>query len=522
MLDVALLELAQRIVLQHERHLPEDPVLVLPSVHDAMETDHPALEAIVARYGGRYIRCDDEAGELHQARAPINHAMAEHVAQLCANRGLQVTVEDGGGRVTVTADNSAEATGSLPTFLRVLSTLASSELDAPLVVLSYPLDGLDDERAPLLWEATLAPEWFAPPELRTFVPIAGGSVNVPAHCNRQEGSVRLVVREGELIERAPQRLLGDSLRQIVDGVDRPLVLFLGAGASASSNLPQGNRVRDTALAALTGRSIGSDDLIPAFRQWLTDHERWMNDERDQTLEVFVRNLTLERVLREEFYQLSGRPRTDSVTVQSMQRSCALALDRLPIGRKALWALAAELPRLVVATVNFDEQIEVGMEADHIVVVGPEQFAEHRDLIVRRLHGEPVPLPILKIHGSIDQVDTMVADINTTSRGLPPEIVATLDAMLAAAPYLTWIWIGCSMRDADLGQWLKSKDGGANKDLQEWWVDPLPPNSLKAYAWERRVKEWAQMDQQLRDRVITETSDRVLDELVSHVQRLKEQ
>lgn len=518
--DVALLELARSVVLLHEQREPGESVLVLPAVHDAIETDHLALEAIVSRYGGRYIRCDDDGAELHQARGPIHQVMAKHISELSEQRNLAITFHENDGRVTVAAEGYAEPTGSLPTVLRVLATLASSELEAPFVVLSYPLDGLDDERAALLWEATLAPALFAPPELGTFVPVAASRVDVSAHCNREEGAVRIVIREGELIERGPRRLLADSLRQIVDVVDRPLVLFLGAGASATAGIPQGNRVRDTALASLTDRSIGSDELIPAFRQWLTDHDRWMSDERDLPLEVFVRNLTLERVLREEFHQLGGRPRSDSATVKSMERSCGAALDRMPDGRQALWKLASELPNLVVATVNFDQLIEIGMDADHLVVVGEEQFEEHRDLVTARLRGEALPLPILKIHGSIDQVDTLVADLNKTSRGLPTEISATLDAMLAAAPYLTWVWIGCSMRDADIGQWLKSKDGGPGKDLQEWWVDPLPPNSVRVYAQERRIKEWAQMDLSLRDRVITETSDRFLSKLLAHVERLK--
>jgi hypothetical protein len=75
-----------------------------------------------------------------------------------------------------------------------------------------------------------------------------------------------------------------------------------------------------------------------------------------------------------------------------------------------------------------------------------------------------------------------------------------------------------MRDADLGTWLAGKSG--KTELQEWWVDPLPPKSLNAYAQKRRHGEWAQMDQGLRDRVITETSDRFLAGLVSHVTQLQ--
>jgi hypothetical protein len=518
MSDVALLELTRSIVLRHQRTEDDEAVAVLPTVHDAVDIDHDALSAIASRYGGTYLRCDDSAPEPHHARSPINHTIAEHLKQLCAARNMPITISEQDSRVVVTANDYAEPTGSLPVVLRVLATLASAELDVPLAVLSYPLDGLDDVRAALLWEATMAPGHFAPSHLRTFVPIAGGDVDVPVHCNRQEGSVRLVVRDGELIERGTPRLLSASLQMIMSDPDRPLVLFLGAGASASCNIPNGNRVRDQALASLTQKPLSSADLVPAFRQWLADHDRWMNDERDLPHEVFERNLTLERVLREEFYALSGRPRTESTTVQRMQRDCASALDRQPEGRQALWKLAAELPRLVIATVNFDQLIEDGMDAEHIVVIGQDSFAENHDLVVNRLRGASSCVPILKIHGSIDDPDSLVADITTTSRGLPVSIAATLDAMLSTAPYLTWVWIGCSMRDADLGTWLAGKSG--KTELQEWWVDPLPPKSLNAYAQKRRHGEWAQMDQGLRDRVITETSDRFLAGLVSHVTQLQ--
>jgi hypothetical protein len=41
-----------------------------------------------------------------------------------------------------------------------------------------------------------------------------------------------------------------------------------------------------------------------------------------------------------------------------------------------------------------------------------------------------------------------------------------------------------------------------EELQEWWVDPLPPRSVAAYARARRQGEWATIDQKLRDRQIT--------------------
>jgi hypothetical protein len=514
MSNVALLDLARNIVAKHQRDDDDCAPLVIPTIHDSVDVDHEALEAIVARYGGVYLRCDDAAVSEHRARGPINQTIADHLKQLCAARNMPIQVLERNENVIVTAEGYGEPTGSLPMVLRVLATLASFELNTPLVVLSYPLRGLDEVRAALLWEAMLAPSYFIPPKLRTFVPIAGGDVDVATHCNRVEGAVRLVVRDGEMIERGTPLLLSDSFHMILGRIDQPLVLFLGAGASANCNLPQGNRVRDQALSTLTQKSVGSPDIVSAFRRWLADHGRWMTDEQHLPLEVFERNLTLERVLREEFYALSGRPKSDSVTVKRMKRDCTVALDRYPEGRQALWKLAELLPRLVIATVKFDQLIEVGMDVEHTVLVGKDDFVKSRDLVVGRLRGDAVPLPILKLHGSIDDVDSLVADINATSRGLRSEMSATLDAMLSASPYLSWVWVGCSMRDADIGTWLAGKSG--ERDLQEWWVDPLPPKSVSAYAEKRRLAEWARMDQSLRDRQITETSDRFLSGLAAFV------
>ena len=417
-------------------------------------------------------------------------------------------------RVVAIAEDYGAPTGSLPMVLRVLTFLASAALEFPLVILSYSLSGLDEARAALLWEAALAPGFFGPPQLRTFVPIAGGDVDVPAHCNRQEGAVRLVVRDGDLIERSPSRTLADSLRMILPNVSDPIVLFLGAGASASSKIPQGNRLRDLALASLTNREVGSIELVHAFRQWLSDHNRWMTDEQQLPLDLFERNLTLERVLREEFHALSGRDRTNSVTLQRMSRDCARALDRQPPGRQALWKLAELLPRLVIVTVNFDQQIEIGMTAENLVVVSKADFDRYRDLVVSRLKGDRAPVPILKLHGSIDDFESLVADFNSTDRGLPAEMTHMLNSMVSAVGYLSWVWIGCSMRDADVGSWLATKNG--KKELLEWWVDPLPPRSVDAYAKRWRFKEWADMDQTLKDRQITEVSDRFLTALVDYV------
>jgi len=132
----------------------------------------------------------------------------------------------------------------------------------------------------------------------------------------------------------------------------------------------------------------------------------MVDEEDLSPDAFERTLTLERVLREEFFMLSGLPRNRSTTVQRMQEDCERALDRQPEGRKALWELAELLPRLVIVTVNFDQLVEDGMSADHVVLVNSEEYVQRRSVVLARLRGEKVPLPVLKLHGSIDDVETL--------------------------------------------------------------------------------------------------------------------
>jgi hypothetical protein len=518
MADSALLQFMEKVVVEDARDSIDRPVAVLPAVHDSIEMDHDAIQAIITRYGGSYLRCD-AAAPPSIVKGPINGVAANFLTQLCRAHNIKVVFTESNGEIHVRTEDDAAPTGSLPIVLRVLAYLVSADLcRRPLTVLSYPLTGLDERRQGLLWEATLTPSLFPPDNLRTFVPVAGGQVDVTRHCSRPEGGVRYVIRDGELIERGETLRLADSLQEILRSFDQPLVLFLGAGASASCGLPQGNYLRDRALASLVNKPVGSTELLSSFRTWLSRRQRWMTDEEGLPPEVFARTLTLERVLREEFFALSGMPREQSATVTTMQRDCELALDRQPEGRQAIWKLAELLPKLVVLTVNFDQLIEEGMTAERTVVIRKEEFQERRDEILARLRGEPVPLPILKLHGTIEKIDTLIVDINATSRGLPSEVVATLDAMIAEVKCMPWVWIGCSMRDADIAGWLAGKDGV--REIQEWWVDPLPPQSALAYANERRRWEWASIQQQLRDRQITETSDRFLSQLAVRAEDLR--
>lgn len=170
------------------------------------------------------------------------------------------------------------------------------------------------------------------------------------------------------------------------------------------------------------------------------------------------------------------------------------------------------------TINFDRLVEDDLTNEHRVLARPEEFEADRQLVVDRVRGQSNVVPILKLHGTIEDPDTLVATVDKTEFGLPPQIAETLDAMLRANDgSLTWIWIGCSMRDADLRIWLGNQNGATA--MSEWWVDPLPSQTLFDYARHLRESHWATLGQSLRDRLITETADVFLQRLDDHAAAL---
>jgi hypothetical protein len=507
------LEFLDQILSAHFDRLDPNALRVIPAVHDEMDAEHSVLQSVVERHGGAYVRCDPGTTGYRRAKGPMNDDLARYLESLCRGRGVDVEITEQGDDIHVDAPDGSEPTGSMQVFYSVLSALASSELDQDFALLTYSLDGFDRSRAALLWDATLAIATFPPPQLHTFIPIAGGTVDVDAHCGRIEGSVRLVVRNGSTTVRNGDDLLSSALNRILDRIDRPIVLFLGAGASASARIPQGNRYRDLALEQL----VTGPDFEVGFREWLETNQRWLAGEREMPPNLFARGLTLERVLREEFHSLGGRGRSEAPTVARMTADCSDALQRLPEGRKALRELGTLLPHLIVATVNFDRLVEQDLGSPHEVLVDQADFARGPSVVGARLvNGISSPLPILKLHGSIERPETLIANIDDTTRGLSDEVTSTLDSIFESDRPLTWVWVGCSMRDIDVNMWSRRKDGAS--DMQEWWVDPIPPKTVAEYAVPR-AREWATIDQELRSKQITETADRFLVALLARAREL---
>lgn len=167
------------------------------------------------------------------------------------------------------------------------------------------------------------------------------------------------------------------------------------------------------------------------------------------------------------------------------------------------------------TVNFDELIETGLSATHQVFVEASEYPDAIALIDERLNGRPAPVPILKLHGTATDSETMIANIDETEYGLADEVRAALTRLTVAGP-VTWVWVGCSMRDRDVSAWL----GGLGADvLDDWWVDPMPGSSLDEFVAGQRRAYWDTFGRRLDDRLIIAGADVFLSELLAHARAL---
>ena len=274
-------------------------------------------------------------------------------------------------------------------------------------------------------------------------------------------------------------------------------------------------MRDQAIQGLLGAKLATSEVAERFRTWVIEEDRLLPDEDNMEPATFIRLLTLERVLHEEFRDLlaAGQGRADSPTVRSMQHSCEQALLRTPPGREAIWRLMARHPRVVVITVNFDRQVEVGCPVPHAVYSTADAFIDAAAHVAAFLAGDRSSgVPVLKIHGTITNPDSLVADLAQTVSGLPLQVRNTLEVIATCAP-LDWVWVGCSMRDRDVNQWMRTKrDAG----LLDWWVDPLPGPGIFSFVREARLPA---VQIEAPRRIVSESADAFLTVLADRIEAI---
>lgn len=487
--------------------------LLLPCLHEELEEDVPLLEAAALRCNGTLFDLTCAEADWVAPAGPISPDRQGVLEGLLNSEGgtlpRKVLIEDNGaGAVVARLDGEPlPAEPSLVPLLRAAAVIASSAYDEyEFVILAAMTSPADPNRRELLWNLlTLDPTCLGLAEKRTtLVPILGANLD-PDIDYLRDPELRYVVRWDRLIRRST-RTIDQAIKNVADIGERPIVLFFGAGASASAKIPLGNRYRDTALKRFIDDKQ-ADDAPGAFYDLLREQGRLYPSETSRS--GFVSDLTLERVLLEIFRDLGVRPRTDAAVIQEIVKDCETALNYVRPGRRATRELARLLPgQLIIMTVNFDELIETDLGTPSNVMHRPEHFSDGQEDLVSYAKGDKTkPIPILKLHGSISEPDSLIATIDTTSAGLHDDVRAALNALLDATEGpLTWVWIGCSMRDRDMNSWL---GGLSSNALDEWWVDPMPGQPLHTFFEEKRAPTWRQRNQRLEDRLIIDSADNFL-------------
>lgn len=521
------LDLLSRLLRDHHADRGGGPT-VIPCLHEELDEDIPLLLAGSQREGGHLFLLSRPDDEWEWPNGPIHSDRRDVVRGLLAAAGdalpsSVIIAEDSGGRVVVgLEDRGIPLEPSLIPILRAAAIAASSVYDDyDFVVLATSVATTDARRRLLLWNLlTIEPTSLGLKDRPvTIVPILGGALD-PTVDYRRLPQFRYVVRWDRVIQRSREGRTQE-IKAIAGTAPRsgPLVLFLGAGASYSAGIPLGNHYRDIALADLVGDSLKGREAAVAFYELLRDRGHFLSSEAANR-EEFISGLTLERVLLETFNAQGFRPRTDSKVIGNIIGDCADALLRIRPGRRALRELAEALPgELIIMTVNFDQLVEHGLATDHSVFFRHEDYrndARIADLVAYVGGDVSKPLPILKLHGSIEDPESLIATLDTTSAGLHDDVISALNRILdSTTKPLRWVWVGCSMRDRDVNRWLSGLGSGR---LDEWWVDPMPGASLDQYFAEVREAQWKSVGLKLEDRVIVDSADGFLSDLVRQVEQ----
>lgn len=494
----------------HERSAP-GRVTVLPIIVDDLARALHVLRALCEVAEGRLFdsRAPDLQSPVPGTTDPVRRAAIATALSTEGSGGTRRIVLIEAGATLVDAEFRSPPTGADPStgeraVLAVARAVAHRELDdRELAVIAYSESGIDYPFRRCLWSMAVDHLASLPHNtLRTLIFVAEANIDIELHCQAGRG-FRFALSGSRLLRRHVRDDLASSARQIAQHVG-PTVFFLGAGFGASSRLPLGNTLRDTAIRRLLGipgsEPLSSEQLGLRFHRWISEREGWLTESELSIREDdFARQLTLEQVIRAEKRVFPNLPtlqefRTHHDDVIEAPGQAVIDLA---------YTLEAMAGRAVVVEVNFDQLVERHCPIPLRVFSSINHFEEAAGYIRRYLAGEETAIPVLKLHGSIEEPDTCVVSDEQTQRGLGPGKLSALRALLDTIPRL-WIYVGASMRDRDLLPVLRSEDFA--RGLDERWVSPYLDFSVEEFAWERRGF-WANTELKSIDgRLITETAD----------------
>lgn len=435
--------------------------------------------------------------------------------------GATLTWEESDGVVRATFGLSREQNDSAPIILGAAalpfaSSLGSTEVAAVL----WDDSALDAHSAAGVWNILMSLEGQRIGQLRRLFVFAGGSIRYDLHIDspkparfwNQSDGLDDIKRPAHLAHRA------EHLKRLcAEGA--PLVLFLGSGFSATSgddvHLPLGDTLRDDALLDMFGPEGTDDSRKHLFYDLVADAELWTPAEISRglpTRDEFISALTLERVLLVEFSDQGTQTR--SPTLQRLVQLNEKAIQAPSVGVRRLFDLVELGVKLVLVTVNFDTLVETVCGPRLHRLSTPEELESSDQVVAEYLAGRGKPgsedrrIPLLKLHGSIDELETIVADVGSVATGLPSGVSAALELLTNEERPIPWVFVGHSMRDRDVLTVIEQRSFMVGTD--ELWVCPGLPSPVRDFAADHRSMQWTEHGLSMRHATVT--SDRFFAEL----------
>jgi hypothetical protein len=513
----AAIDLARRVIRDHEKS-STGTVTVIPVIVDDLTLAMPVLDAIRQLTGATWLDSadlDSSVPATKDLRRMGNIRAGLDIAGLASGSRRVQFSEDPAGTIE---PHFVPPFGSIPspgekTALGLLRAVAHQDLDhAEIGILLYREAVLDLPTRGALWRAAV--EWFVDvphPRLRTLIVVVEGPINVSTHCRTGVG-FRYALEDSRLLRRRGR----DDLRataQLIARHTSPFVVFLGAGFSASSRLPLGNALRDSTIKRLLGiqhsESLTSQVLALRFHAWISDRPNLMSrSESELSQAEYAERLTLEQVVRAEV-GFTGEESKTLIEFQQhhdriVSKPGAAVLDLAKI-------LESGSGRIILTSVNFDQLVERNTSAAIRIFASDDEFAGAEEFISRYLAGDETDIPYLKLHGSIERVETCVMNTEQTEQGVGDLKLRALQGLLREPPRL-WVYVGASMRDLDLVPVLG--DESFTRGVDERWVAPYLVETVADFA-KRRQGHWEKTKfPTIQDRLVTETADAFFDALAT--------
>lgn len=472
-----------------ERRDPQQGVEVIAAVSDAFPKSHQKLTADIVRgLDGQTFTL----AEIGRSGVPGDTALRDDLQVGIANH-LRLAVPPGGeltwsvtdGVVKATFGRGRDRNDSAPILLgTAVLPFAVEQLGASETALViWEDDTLDPQGATAVWNILMDLGNQHIGQLKRVFLFAAGGVRTDLHIDSPRPARYWV--HGDFTDRIkrPAHLAArvQGLTQLCSE-GKPLVLFLGAGFSMSSGddpqqrLPLGDTLRDQALEDMFGHEGTVESRLERFHELVADGDLWTPAERARGLPSpgeFIASLTLERVLLVEFEE--RRAKSHSPTLQRIVNLNGQVVKAPSVGVRRLGDLARAGAKLVILTVNFDTLVETVCGETIRTLRTPDELESSHEVIEAYLRSEATPgtperrIPLLKLHGCIGELESVVADVQTVATGLPAGVAKALSLLRDEEDPIPWVYVGHSMRDRDLVPLIEQRDFALG--THETWVSP---------------------------------------------------